>query len=437
MSTMITNTTANVSIQAQAQKESTNSMVDFEQIRKDFPILNRIVNGKPLVYLDNAATSQKPEVVIQALTDYYSNYNANIHRGLHTLSEEATAAFEGVREKVRDLIGARSEKEIIFTKNATEAINLILNSWGRKNIGEGDEIVISAMEHHSNYVTWQQLALEKNAKLVILELTKDGEIDMEDAAKKIGPNTKLLAITQMSNVLGTITPLPQLIALAHEHNAVVLVDGAQGVPHLPTNVQDLNCEFLVFSLHKMLGPTGVGVLYGKESVLNAMPPFMFGGDMISSVHRDRTKFNQLPWKFEAGTPNIADVIASGVAIDYLMNIGMENVRKHEIELTTYALEKFKSLNGATIYGPLDVTKRGGVVAFNYSTIHPHDLGQILDESGVAIRAGHHCCQPLMNDLGVMGTARASFYIYNKKEEIDVLVEALKEAEKIFGHVAIR
>lgn len=420
-----------------SEKKEQRTMLDTRKIIQDFPILGRQVNGKRLVYLDNAATSQKPVSVIKALSHYYEYYNANIHRGLHTLSEEATTAFEDVRENVREFIDAGSEREIIFTRNATEAINLVLNSWGKHNIKEGDEIVISAMEHHSNFVTWQQLALEKNAKLVFLELTADGQIDMAKAAQVIGPKTKLLAFTQMSNVLGTITPAAELTRMAHQHGAVVLLDGAQGVPHIATSVRELDVDFLVFSFHKMLGPTGVGVLYGKESLLKAMPPFLYGGDMISSVHRDRTKFNELPWKFEAGTPNIADVIAAGAALDYLKEIGMENIRQHEIEITSYALARLSELNDVTIYGPRDAAQKGGVVSFNFSDIHPHDLGQMLDEQGVAIRAGHHCCQPLMNDLGVSGTARASFYIYNTKEDVDVFINALMEARRVFGHVVSR
>jgi cysteine desulfurase/selenocysteine lyase len=293
------------------------------------------------------------------------------------------------------------------------------------------------MEHHANLVPWQQLAIEREAKLVFLELTEDGQIDLEEARKKIGPKTKLVAITLMSNVMGTIVPVKEIAEIAHKFGAVVLVDGAQAIPHLPTSVRELGCDFLAFSLHKMLGPTGVGILWGKSKILNAMPPFMTGGDMIGSVQREKTTWNELPWKFEAGTPNIADVIASGVAIDYLKNLGMENVRAHEIEMADYAIKSLQKLGNVKIYGPLDATKRGGVVAFNFSEVHPHDLGQILNDSGIAIRAGHHCCQPLMRDLQVSGTARASFYIYNTKEEIDELVKALKEADKVMGHVAYR
>ncbi len=411
--------------------------MNIEEIRKDFPILDRKINGHKLVYLDNAATSQKPLSVINAISDYYKNTNANIHRGIHTLSEEATTAYEDVRDKVAAFIGAKETRSVIFTRNATEAINLVAQTWGKTNILPGDEIVISAMEHHSNLIPWQWLAQERQAKLRFIELTPDGRLDMESAKSVINDKTKLVAITQMSNVLGTITPIPEIAKLAHAHGALLLVDGAQGVPHLPTNVEEMGADFLVFSFHKLLGPTGVGILWGRPELLEAMPPFLGGGDMIASVWRDRATFNELPWKFEAGTPNIADVIGAGAAIDYLMNLGMDNVRAHEIELTDYALKAFQTLDDVKIYGPLDAQSRGGVISFSLDHIHPHDLGQILNESGIAIRAGHHCCQPLMRDLQVWGTARASFYLYNTKAEIDLLIEALKEANKVMGHVAYR
>jgi len=410
---------------------------DVKQIRKDFPILSEIVEGKKLVYLDNAATSQKPKQVIDSLTHYYEHLNANVHRGLHTLSEKATAEYEGVREILKDFIGASSTREIIYTLNATAALNFIALSWGKKNILKGDEIVLTPMEHHSNLVPWQLLAQEREAKLVFLELTADGQIDLASAEKLISDRTRIVSVTLMSNVFGTINPIKQLAKLAHAKGAVIAVDGAQGVPHLPTSVKDLDCDFLAFSLHKMLGPTGVGILWGREELLEAMPPVFGGGDMISSVHRDHSTWNELPWKFEAGTPNIADVIASGAALKYLTGLGMENVRQHEIEIAKYALSKFEKTENITLYGPRDAAKRGAAFAFNLSGIHPHDLGQILSDKGVAIRAGHHCCQPLMKDLGVVGTARASFYIYNTLEEVDILFETLKEAEKVLGHVAIR
>lgn len=413
------------------------SSLDISKIRKEFPILRREIDGKRLVYLDNAATSQKPLRVIDCLSNFYARHNANIHRGIHTLSEESTNQYEGARESIKQFIGAPHSCEVIFTRNATESINLVAQSWGRQNVLPGDEIVLSPMEHHSNLVPWQVLAAEREAKLVFLELDEHGQIDMDSARKLIGPKTKLVTFTQMSNVLGTITPARELADLAHKFGAIVLVDGAQGVPHLPTSVQELGCDFFVFSLHKMLGPTGVGILWGKKELLNAMPPYMYGGDMISSVARDKSRYNELPWKFEAGTPNIADVIASGVAVEYLKEIGMDVVREHEVEITRYALNRLKEIPDIKIYGPHDATKRGGVISFNLKDIHPHDLGQIMSDAGIAIRAGHHCCQPLMKDLKVMGTARASFYIYNTFEEVDMLLAALREADRVMGNVAIR
>ncbi len=413
------------------------TMFDVAKVREDFPILQRQINGKQLVYLDNAATSQKPVQVIRALTNYYENTNANIHRGIHTLSEEATIAYEGARETIARFIDAPETKSVIFTRNTTEAINLVMQTWGRQNIHEGDEIVLSAMEHHSNLVPWQMLAKDTGAKLVFIELTDSGELDMDSARRLIGPKTKLVSVTMMSNVLGTIVPVAELADLAHAHGALILVDGAQGVPHMPVSVQQLKCDFLVFSFHKMLGPTGVGVLWGRTELLQKMPPFMGGGDMIAAVWREKSRYNELPWKFEAGTPNIADVIASGAAIDYLEALGMSQVREHEVEMTAYALERFAAFNRATIYGPTDPGKRGGVISFNLNGVHPHDLGHLLNDYGVAVRAGHHCCQPLMRDLDVSGTARVSFYIYNTKQEIDLFFQALEEAEKVMGNVALR
>lgn len=412
-------------------------MKDWSKIRKDFPVLYRSIDGQPLIYFDNAATSQKPVQVINSLKNYYENYNANIHRGLHTMSEEATLAYEGAREKTAKFIGAPSEREVIFTRNATEAINIVVDCWGEQNIQAGDEIVLTSMEHHSNFVPWQKLANEKGARLVFIEVADDGNLDYEMAERLITNKTKIVAVTQMSNVMGTVVDLKKLGRLAKLNGAKFLVDGAQGVPHLPTDVVDIGCDFLVFSLHKMLGPTGVGVLWGKEEILDVMPPLLYGGDMISSVTREKTLLNELPWKFEAGTPNIADVIASGAAIDYLQDLGMQAVREHELDLARHAMNALLKLPNIKIYGPQDANLKGGVISFNYEGIHPHDLGQILNESGIAIRAGHHCCQPLMKTLGVMGTARASFYIYNTKEEIDFFVDALIKAEKVLNYVACR
>jgi cysteine desulfurase/selenocysteine lyase len=411
--------------------------LDSAKIRQDFPILKRQIDGKQLVYLDSAATSQKPRCVIDALANYYSNYNANIHRGIHTLAEEATDAFESARDKAAAFVGTSDKREIIWTRNATEAINLVAQSWGRQNISEGDEIILSPLEHHSNLVPWQMLAKEKGAKLVFAKLTEDGQLDLESLKAVLNSRSKLVAITQMSNVLGTIIPIKEVCDIAHGAGVKVLVDGAQGMPHLPTSVTELGCDFLAFSMHKMCGPTGVGVLWAKAELLEAMPPVQGGGDMITSVWRDRFTANQIPWKFEAGTPNIADVIASGAAFDYLSSLGMANIRAHEIELTTYALKRFSEMGDVTVYGPQDPQVKGGVISFNLKGLHPHDVGQVVNEDAVAIRVGHHCCQPLMRDLDVMGTARASFYMYTTKEEIDLLISSLARVQKVFGHVALR
>ncbi len=411
---------------------------DVDQIRKDFPILTRTVHGVPLVYLDNAATTQKPRSVIDTLVHYYEHYNANIHRGLHTLAEEATAAYEASRMKIGRFINAEHpEEEIIFTRNTTESINLVANAWGRKFLKPGDEIVFTAMEHHSNLVPWQMIALATGAKLRYIEIDNDGRLIWDDVLAKIGEKTKIVAITQMSNVLGTINPIKEIAALAHKFGAMIIVDGAQSVPHMPVDVRDLDCDFLAFSSHKMLGPTGVGVLYGKRDALNAMDPFLGGGEMIMKVTYESSTYAALPNKFEAGTPNIADVIAFGAAIDYLEALGMDAVRAHEIEITQYAIDALSAVEGVTIYGPKDALQRGGAVTFNYGDLHPHDLSQVLDQQGIAIRAGHHCAQPLMRRLDCVATARASFYIYNRKDEVDALVDGLGAADRIFGHGTAR
>ncbi len=411
-------------------------MFDPKVVRKDFPILERLVHGKPLVYLDNAATTQKPRMVITAEADYYERLNANIHRGIHVLSEEATVAYEGARRKIAAFIGAAEPESVIFTRNATEAINLVAFSWGRKNLKPGDEILLSGIEHHSNLIPWQMAAAATGAVLKFIPLTPSGELDLTDIDHLIGPRTKMLAITAMSNVLGTIMPVKELTRKAHAVGAKVLIDGAQSVPHLPTRVADLQCDFLVFSAHKMLGPTGIGILYGKPDLLDAIDPFMGGGDMILEVWPDRATWNELPWKFEAGTPNIAGAVAFGAAIDYLNNLGMEALRQHEQDLTAYALEKLSSDPNIHILGPRSVEKRGGVISFNYGTVHPHDIGTLLDQEGVAIRAGHHCCQPFMRDQGISGTARASFYVYNTREDVDALVVALRKAAVVFEGVSV-
>jgi cysteine desulfurase / selenocysteine lyase len=406
--------------------------LDVAAIRRDFPILARQVHDKPLVYLDNAATSQKPRQVIQALVDYYEQTNANIHRGLHTLAEEATKAYETARAKAATFIGAAGPDEIVFTRNTTESLNLVAYTWAADNIGEGDEIVITTMEHHSNIVPWQWVAERQGAVLKYVEFGDDGTIDLADVERLVTPRTKLVSMTHMSNVFGTINPIREVAKIAHAQGALMLVDGAQSVPHMPVDVTDLDCDFLAFSSHKMLGPTGVGVLWGRREILNAMRPFLGGGEMIELVGREETTYNVLPWKYEAGTPNIADVIAFGAAVDYLSALGMDRVREHEIELTTYALSQIGKIPGVTIYGPKDASKRGGVVAFTVDEVHPHDLGQIVDYDGVAIRAGQHCCQVLSTTLGVPATARASFYVYNTPEEVDALVKAVEGARAIFA-----
>lgn len=405
--------------------------LDVARIRKDFPILERKVHGKPLVYFDNAATSQKPRRVIEALVRYYEEYNANIHRAVHTLGEEATAAYEEAREKVARFINAPSAESIIFTRNTTEAINLVSYTWANANIREGDEILLTEMEHHSNLIPWQRIAAEKGATIRYISLTDEQTLNLDGLENLFEANTKMLAMPHVSNSLGTINPVEKIAREARQRGVMFLLDGAQGAPHLPVDVQAIGCDFYAFSSHKMLGPTGVGVLYGRKELLEEMDPFLGGGEMIRKVTFEGATWNDLPWKFEAGTPNIADVIALGAAIDYLSDLGMENVRAHEVEITTYALDRLRQLNDITIYGPQDPAERGGVVSFNFREIHPHDIGQVLDQYGVAIRAGHHCTQPLMRSLGISGTARASFYIYNTPEEVDVMIDALKAARDIF------
>jgi cysteine desulfurase/selenocysteine lyase len=407
--------------------------LEVERIRQDFPILKRKVSGgKTLVYLDNAATTQKPLAVIDSIHDYYMNYNSNIHRAVHQLAEEATLAFEKTREKIAKFVNARSSEEIVFTRNATEAINLIAYSWGRTNIRKDDRIVITEIEHHSNIVPWQILTSEKQAHLDYIGVDDSGYLKMQEYEKYLASgNVKLVSVSHMSNVLGTIVPVKDIIRMSHEKGIPVLVDGAQSVPHMKVNVQEMDCDFMAFSAHKMLGPTGVGVLYVKKELLEKMPPFMGGGDMIKEVHKYETRYNDLPYKFEGGTPNIADVIGFGAAIDYLKNLGMDKVRQHEIDLTDYALDALSGIKGITLYGPPDTAHRGGVVSFNIGDIHPHDLATIMNDHGVAIRSGHHCAQVLMERLDVAATSRASFYIYNTKEEIDTFIGALQDARRLF------
>jgi len=410
-------------------------MLDVKRIRQDFPILGRTVHGKPLVYLDNAATTQKPRQVIEALSRYYTHFNANIHRGIHTLAEEATAAYEAVREQTARFVHATSPRSIVFTRNATEAINLFANAWGRKFLQPGDQILLSEMEHHSNLVPWQLVAKATGASLAFLPITDDGRLRLDKLDTLLTPRTKLVAITHMSNVLGTINPIERIAEQAHQRGALVLVDAAQSAPHIPLDAQRLGCDALAFSAHKMLGPTGVGVLVAREELLEDMDPFLGGGEMISDVQLPSATWNEVPWKFEAGTPNIADVIAFGEALAYLERIGMEQVRVHEQELTAYALKQLGTIEGITLYGPSEVGTRGGVVSFNLEGLHPHDVGTVLDTEGVAIRAGHHCAKPLMRRLGVAATARASFYLYNTREEVDRLVDALRVAQVFFGKPA--
>lgn len=415
----------------QETRDRVGSALDVNAIRSDFPILEREVYGKRLVYLDNAATSQKPRQVIDALVRYYESYNANIHRAVHALGEEATAAYEEAREKVARFIGAPSSESVIFTRNTTEAINLVAYAWGRANVGEGDEIILTQMEHHSNLIPWQQLAAEKGAAIRYIEIKPDGTLELGDLSALFSGRTKLLAMPHVSNSLGTINPVEEIVAEARKRGVTTLIDGAQAMPHMPVDVQAVGADFYAFSAHKMLGPTGVGVLYARRELLEEMAPFLGGGEMILKVTFEGATWNDLPWKFEAGTPNIADVIAFGAAIDYLDALGMDKVRRHEVEVTTYALERLRGLDDVTLYGPDDPEQRGGVVSFNFGDLHPHDVGTILDRHGVAIRAGHHCTQPLMRRLGVTGTARASFYIYNTQDEVDALIEGLKAARDFF------
>jgi len=406
--------------------------INISKIREDFPILKRTVNGKPLVYFDNAATSQKPNYVLNAMDEFYRNKNANIHRGVHKLAEESTIAYEEAREKVSKFVGARHSEEIVFVRNATEGLNLIAMTWGRMNIKKSDKIVLTIMEHHSNIVPWQMLGKETGASIEFIEIDSEGRLREDEVKEKIDDATKLVAVTQASNVLGTINAVDQIGREAHRVGALYVVDAAQSVPHMPVNVKEIDCDFLVFSGHKMLGPTGIGVLYGKKQVLENTPPFLGGGEMIREVHTHEATWKDIPYKFEAGTPNAAGAIGLGAAIDYLKKIGMKQVHDYEKELTAYALEKISKVGGITTYGPKDPTSRVGVIAFNLGDIHAHDLASILDEEGIAIRSGHHCAQPLMEYLDVPATSRASFYIYNTKEEVDILISALEKARKLFS-----
>ncbi|MGX7024668.1 cysteine desulfurase [Vagococcus hydrophili] len=404
-----------------------------KKIKDDFPILFQEVNDEALVYLDSAATSQKPKQVIDSLVYFYEHDNANVHRGVHTLAERATSSYEASREKVRQFIGAKSTKEVLFTRGTTTSINWVSRSFGDSFVNEGDEILISQMEHHSNVVTWQELAKRQGAKLVYIDLTPEGELDLEDAKNKINERTKIVSVAHASNVLGVTNPVKELAHLVHEVGGVMVVDGAQSVPHMPVDVVDLDADFYAFSGHKVCGPTGIGVLYGKQSLLEKMEPIEFGGEMIDFVYHDHSTWSELPWKFEAGTPNIAGAIALGSAIDYLTEIGMDNIHQHEQELVDYVLPKLLAIDGLTVYGPNDPKKHSGVIAFNLDDVHPHDTATALDMEGVAVRAGHHCAQPLLNYLNIQSTARASFYLYNTKEDADRLVEAILATKEFFAN----
>ncbi|WP_316818505.1 cysteine desulfurase [Pedobacter nyackensis] len=400
------------------------------ELRQQFPILGRTVKDKPLVYFDNAATSQKPQCVIDALTHYYSHYNANIHRGIHTLAEEATMAYEATRSAVQDFIGAASAEEIIFTRGTTEAINLVAHTWGRENVGAGDEIIISGMEHHSNIVPWQIICEEKNAILKVIPVLDNGELDMDAFKQLLSNKVKLVAIVQVSNSLGTVNPVKEIIAAAHQVGAKVLVDGAQSAVHLDINVQDLDCDFFAFSGHKVYGPTGIGALYGKKMLLDTMPVFQGGGEMIKEVTFEKTTYNDLPYKYEAGTPNIADTIALKTALDFIAKIGKNQIRKHEDELLAYATVQLQAIPGLTIIG--QAKNKVGLVSFVIDNVHPQDIGVLLDNMGIAVRTGHHCTQPLMKRFGIPGTVRASFALYNQKEEIDVLIAGLHKTIKMLA-----
>ena len=402
----------------------------LEGIKKDFPVLNQIVNDEPLVYLDNAATTQKPLKVLAAIKDYYENDNANVHRGVHTLAERATEKYEAAREKVRQFINAKSTKEVLFTRGTTTSINWVAQFAGQI-LKTGDEIVISIMEHHSNIVPWQEVAKKTGAILKFVYL-KDGQLDMDDLRKKITNQTKFVSIAHVSNVLGTINPVEEITKIAHEHGAYMAVDGAQSTPHMAIDLQKIDVDFFAFSGHKMMGPTGIGVLYGKEELLNQFEPVEFGGEMIDFVYESHSTWTELPWKFEAGTPNIAGAIALGAAIDYIQELGIDQIHQHEIELIDYLMPKLQEIEGLKIYGTKDNVKRGGLIAFNIEGLHPHDVATALDMEGVAVRAGHHCAQPLLNYLETPATARASFYLYNTKADCDKLVEALKKTKEFFN-----
>jgi cysteine desulfurase/selenocysteine lyase len=408
--------------------------MNIQDIRSQFPILEQEVNGKPLVYLDSSATSQKPLQVIEAIEKYYREINSNVHRGVHTLGTRATDAYEGSREKVRKFINAKSIQEVIFTRGTTTSLNTVAASYAAANLKAGDEIVITYMEHHSNIIPWQQVARRTGAQLKYIPLQEDGTILLDDARATITANTKVVSVMQVSNVLGVINPVKEIGQIAHENGAIMVVDGAQSAPHMKIDVQDLDCDFLAFSGHKMCGPTGIGVLYGKKHLLENMEPIEFGGEMIDFVQLYESTWKELPWKFEGGTPIIAGAIGLGAAIDFLNEVGLDQIAEHEHKLAAYALEKMSAVEGLTIYGPLDAAKRAGLITFNLSDVHPHDVATVLDAEGIAVRAGHHCAQPLMRWLKASATARASFYLYNTEDDIDKLVEGLVKTKEYFSDV---
>ena len=403
---------------------------DINKVRGDFPILKQMVNGNPLVYLDNGATSQKPQSVIDAIVNYYTTTNSNVHRGVHTMSQQATDSYEGARAKIRQFINAGDDKEIIYTRNTTEGINLVAHSYGRQNVGPGDDIIVSNMEHHSNIVPWQMLCEEKGANLRVVPIDDTGEMVMDEYEKMLSSRTKLVSITHVSNALGTILPAAQIAAMAHAHGAPVLLDGAQAVPHMPVDMKELDCDFYVFSGHKLFGPTGIGILYGKAEYLEAMPPFLGGGEMIKSVTFERTIYNDLPYKFEGGTPDIAGAIGLGAAIDYVANLGFDRITAHEEELLRYGTEALSSIDGLRIIGTAE--HKAGILSFVMDKAHPHDIGTILDEQGIAVRTGHHCAQPVMARFQIPATARASLAFYNTKEDIDALVKGIDRVLEVFS-----
>ena len=406
------------------------SIFDVYQVRADFPILEQRVNGYPLVYLDNGATSQKPRSVIDAIVNYYTTENSNVHRGVHTLSQQATEDYEGARAKIRRFINAGDDREIIFTRNTTEGINLVAHSYARQNVGPGDDIIVANMEHHSNIVPWQMVCEEKGANLRVVPIDDTGELVMDEYEKMLSPRTKLVSITHVSNALGTILPAAEIVRMAHDHGAPVLLDGAQAVPHMPVDMQELDCDFYVFSGHKLFGPTGIGILYGKAEYLEAMPPFMGGGDMIKSVTFEKTIYNDLPYKFEAGTPDIAGAIGLGAAVDYVTNLGFESITAHEDELLRYCTQALSSIAGVKLVGT--APHKAGILSFVMDKAHPHDIGTILDEQGIAVRTGHHCAQPVMQRFQIPATARASLAFYNTKEDIDALVKGIDRVLEVFS-----